>query len=475
MIDIVCINPKEYSGAGFFGGMPPLGLAWIATTLEKHDYSVRIIDLEIENVEIKSLITDLQPKVVCISGSSHTRFESFKIAKEIKEVDTSIITLYGGPHATFTAQDTLSHIKEIDVIVCGEGEYTVLNVINKIIKDDGNLSEVAGISYKGKGGIIYHNPPGPRIEDLDLIGFPARHLLKMDSYHLNLEFINIPATSIMTSRGCPINCSYCSASAMWGKRYTYRSAVSVADEIEEILSKYNVKGIKFFDSTLTLNRNHIKSLCEEFQKRGFNFPWECEIRVNTVDKELLAMMKRSGCYYVDFGVESASPRVLKLMHKGITIEQVENVLNWADELGIYTKVFFTYGHIGETLEDALMTMKFVKKHRHKITSLGGGVGINIYPGTEVERYAREKSYLPPNFSWSEPYDNSEYQFLGVAPGIPLLLQSQMDYSTLRKLRYLELKKKIIEPKSLFEKLLKMKSYEDWKKAWIILKEMVKGI
>lgn len=473
MVDVLCVNPLEKAKAFSFGGMIPLGLAWISAVLEENGVEVEICDLEVEKVDFKEVIERIKPKIVCIGGTTHSRFESFRLAKVCKEIDSSILTVYGGVHATFTSEDSLSHIKDIDIIVRGEGELTVLELAKWRLKNQRTLEDILGISYR-KNGQILHNPQRPRIQNLDSLPFPARHLCKMNLYDLKLDFLDVSAGSIMTARGCPINCSFCSASSMWGKNYTNCSAVKIVNEIELLLSKYEMKGIKFFDSTLTLNRPHIESICDEILKRGLQFPWECEVRVGTVDKELLLRMKKAGCYYIDLGIESASDKVLKLMHKNINLNKAEELINLAYELGIRTKVFFLFGHIGETMEDALMTSKFIDKHRNKIATLSSRVGVIIYPGTAVEQYARENGYLPKNFSWAEPYLNDkELEFLSAPPDIPVLIQPQLGLSELKKLRRKELKGRFSNLKIIWAKIKKIRNKNELKRFWAIAKEMIK--
>ena len=222
---------------------------------------------------------------------------------------------------------------------------------------------------------------------------------------------------------------------MFGTQLTFRSPKNVVDEIEILLNDYHYQGIKFFDSTLTLKRKHVEDLCAEIHRRKLKFPWECEIRVNGMTYELLRTMHDAGCYYVDFGVESASPTVLKSMHKGITLEQVENVFRWTKELGIYTKVFFTFGHIGETLEDARATVEFMERNAKFIDVAATGIGVRIYPGTEVEWFARTNNLFPTNFSWSEPFVDQSIESLGNDPSIPVLIQPQFGWREFRKIEF----------------------------------------
>jgi radical SAM superfamily enzyme YgiQ (UPF0313 family) len=430
--DVLLLHPSEQGKT--FGSMPPLGMAWITSFLQSQGISTTLIDLQVTNTTIESLLQTYHPLVVGIGGTSHTRFESFTIARKIKSYNPKIQTIYGGSHATFTADDTLKHISEIDFIVRGEGEQTTQQLVARLLAGSSDFNSIRGISYR-KNQQIIHNPDVERIQNLDVLPFPYRDLNAIQHYKLLLDSLNIPAASIMSSRGCPINCSFCSASAMFGTQLTFRSPRNVVDEIEILLKDYHYQGIKFFDSTLTLKKNHVESLCAEIHRRKLTFPWECEIRVNGMTYNLLRTMRDAGCYYVDFGVESASPSVLKSMHKDITLEQVENVFRWTKELGIYTKVFFTFGHIGETLEDARATVDFMERNAKFIDVAATGIGVRIYPGTEVERFARMNNLFQKDFSWSTPFVDQSIESLGNDPLIPVLIQSQFGWHEFRKIEF----------------------------------------
>jgi anaerobic magnesium-protoporphyrin IX monomethyl ester cyclase len=430
--DVLLLHPAEKGIT--FGGMPPLGMSWITAYLQSKEIPTALIDLQVSKKSLETYLQLHKPKLVGIGGTSHTRYESFSIACKVKAFDPTIVVLYGGSHATFTADDTLQHIQNIDIVVRGEGELTTERIAAQVLRGNSDFANIPGISYRRKN-IIVHNPDVERIRDLDILPFPCRDPEALSRYNLLLDFLNVPAASIMSSRGCPVNCSFCSASAMFGTQLTFRSAQNVVDEIEILLKEYRYQGIKFFDSTLTLNRSHVEALCAEIQRRKLKFPWECEIRVNGMSRDLLRTMRAAGCYYVDFGVESASPSVLKSMHKGITLDQVNNVLLWAKELDIHTKVFFTFGHIGETLEDARTTIEFMEKQSRFISVAATGLGIRIYPGTEVEQYALSTGCLKSEFSWAAPFSDQDVVSLGNDPFVPILLQPQFGWREFRKVEF----------------------------------------
>jgi anaerobic magnesium-protoporphyrin IX monomethyl ester cyclase len=462
--DIILIYPALEQGKNPHGSVLPLCYAWISSLLEKNDISVRIVDYQIEDVDIEELIREENPLCVGVSGTTQSRFSSFQIINRIKAVDRDILTLYGGPHATPAAEDTLSHLPTLDVVVRNEGELTTLEIMTALKRDRNiDTSKILGISFRENGQIV-HNPGRPFLKDLDELPFPGWHLFKMDRYRIKLEKLDLPAHVILTSRGCPFQCSFCSARLLWGGHYATRTAGNIADELEYLAERYGIKGYKIFDSTFTVSRAHVLAVCREIKKRGLEvLPWECEIRADTVDKDLLRTMKEAGCYYVDVGMESASPRVLKTIHKNITIRQIENVIDWADELGLLVKLFLTWGHPTETYQEAMLTYRFYKKHKAAVRHLATHIGIMIYPGTGVEKFAIENACLPPDFSWSAPYYEASNINLGCDPRVPLLFQPQLQFKHLAKIHFKIHWKPLFTLSNVLKKLREVILYQDLRK------------
>lgn len=467
MTDIILIYPAMGEGINPHGSVLPLCFAWMASLLEKNGISVRIVDFQIENVDLGQLLLNDRPLCVGVSGTTQSRFQSFEILEEVKKTDKTIVTLYGGPHATPAAEDTLVHIRSIDAIVRNEGEITVLEIM-KSLKRNGKIdfTKIAGVSYPANGRIV-HNPSRPLLKDLDQLPFPAWHLFKMDRYEMKLDALELPAHVILTSRGCPYNCSFCSARLLWGGQYSKRSAGNVVDELEHLVNIYSIKGYKIFDSTFTVDQRHVLSICNEIRKRGLEYlPWECEIRADTVDKKLLRIMKEAGCYYIDVGLESASHRILKTISKGISTRQMENLINWSDELGLMMKLFLTFGHPTETYKEAMETIRFMEKYKSMAHRMATHVGIMIYPGTGVEKFAREHQYLPSNFSWSQPFYEVSNKHLGSDPSVPLLLQPQMSYKHLAKIQIKIHWRPLLNISNILRKIFYMLRYRNLRKKHI---------
>lgn len=462
-LDVLAIYPCA-AEVKAFDAMPPLGLALIAAFIRENGYSVQIIDQQVDDSDVGTIIQKSKPSFILIGGTSHSRFEAFQIAIIAKQEHPETTVVYGGPHATFTAENSLSNHKEIDFIVHGEGEFTSLELIEW--KKRGAIHEelctIKGISYRNEGKII-SNERRPYIKDLDQLPNPARDLLQMEKYNTELEIIGLPATSIITARGCPIGCTYCSASQMFQNHYSKRSAINIVNEIEELIEVYGIKGYKIFDSTFTLSRSHVLSFCNELEKRKINIPWECEIRVDSVDFELLERMKHVGCYYVGVGIESADQSVLNEMHKGIKIENSKNLFKWAQNLNIYVKTFFSIGHINETYDAGKKTIDFIRKNRSLIKMIILNPGIRIYPGTEIDTYAQKNNFYPTGFNWSKPYLN-EYNKQLYLPvnNIPILIQPQMGIKELRKLRIYYL---VIRFLSIEHIIFRIKYHKKYGQLW----------
>lgn len=433
-MDIALINPPEIKFHGYKPSMCPLGLAMIAGVLEKNGYSVKIIDGQLDNLSVRALqskLIDLKPEIVGITGTTWNRFDSFETANTAKKTLPTSAVVYGGPHATFAAADTLKNISSIDVIVRGEGEVTFLELVRAIEAKTG-FENITGISYR-KEGKIFHNGDRPLIENMDTLPWPARHLIDMKKY--NNSLFGIPAITVITARGCPMKCVFCSAGAMWGNKYRYRTTENVVDEIEYLKREYGIKAIWFFDDTLTLNRKHIDRLIREFNRRRLDITWYCGIRLDTVDRELLRNMREAGCIHVSFGVESGSQKVLDRINKRINLSQLDNVAKWTKEFGICAKAFFMFGLPEETYEDAKKTVELIKKYKGIVDIIAISGGTSIHPGTEVERFARQNGYLPDDFSWSEPFYEYQNPTIGRDPRLPTLIQPQMGFKELRELNF----------------------------------------
>lgn len=419
--------------------MPPLGIAWLAAVLRENGFKdVCLFDSmanHYSNEQIIELLKKYGPDLIGISFGTQIRFSAFELARLVKKNFPGIPVVVGGPHPTLTPQDTLENIPEIDVVVRGEGEISFLNLVRNIESGSNDFSGIKGISFRDKNGAIRHNPPEIPIHDLDSLPLPARDLLPIEKYDKTTTLSNKRALNIMTSRGCPYWCVYCSTSEQWGHSIRHRSPKSVVDEIELILKNYSfIEGIRFFDDVLTMDKKRVLEICSEILRRKLNFVWECEARANTIDKELVLAMKKAGCEFIDLGIESGSDRILKNIKKGITVEQAIAAAKTIKEAGIGMKAFFMHGLPGETYEDIKKTV-FLSRYLHYNLGVEGttqGISV-IYPGTELEKIAKESGTLPKDFSWAKYYERDRsYPPLDPCIYMPIFEQPNLTYEQIFK-------------------------------------------
>ncbi|MFH1780773.1 MAG: radical SAM protein, partial [Candidatus Nealsonbacteria bacterium] len=321
--------------------MPPLGIAWLAAVLRENGFKdVSIIDSianRYTNEQVLDLLKNSRPDIVGISFGTQIRFNAFDLARLIKKELPAILIVAGGPHATLCPQDTLENISEIDIICRGEGEYSFLNLV-KVVAEKGDISAVRGISFRDTSGKIIHNDPQSPIENLDSLPFPARDLLPMEKYEQKTTLSKKRCTNIMSTRGCPYQCVFCSVSRQWGHQIRYRSSKNVVDEIELVLKTYPfLKAIRFFDDVFTMDKNRVLEICRLMSERNLNISWECEARANTIDEEMVLAMKKSGCEFIDLGIESGSDRILKNIKKNITVKQAIEAAKTIKKAGIGLK------------------------------------------------------------------------------------------------------------------------------------------
>jgi len=384
--------------------MPFLGVGYLASSLEQEGHQVHIIDAHVEKLSWRKLrerLEKISPSVVGFSFTTENRFEAFRLIEQVKRAFPQVITIAGGPHVTPTPTDTLNNITALDLIVRGEGEATMVELAYCLEKGK-DYSGVLGLSYR-RNGEVKNNPRRPFIENLDSLPFPARHLTPWGRYNFILEVPGrgkVKHANLITSRGCPFSCNFCATQNSWGRRFRARSAENVLQEIKQLVANYGVKGIWFFDDAFTPNRQRVWDICQGLIEAKLDLSWFCEIRVDTVDKELLQKMKESGCYCVAFGVESGSQRILdQVIGKKISLQQVKEVTQWCGELGIKTNPFFIFSHPEETKEDIEQTMEMIRNwppNSYISLSL-----LHIYPGTRLEATAKQKGILPPDFSWAK--------------------------------------------------------------------------
>ena len=408
--------------------MPPLGLLYLGAVLERAGHEVRVVPGDILGLswrDVEREIRDFEPDIIGSSCLTENRFQSFKLIKLCKKVRPRALTILGGPHASMAAEDTLAHLPELDVAVRGEGEITIGEICEAIEAGKGKdfLDNVEGISCR-MNGEIKTNSPRPPIKDLDSLPFPAFHLVPFEKYDFSMDvpgWGKFPAANMITSRGCPHQCNFCATPAHWGRRVRTRSAQGIITEIEYLVQKFGVRVIYFCDDTFNTSPKRVEEICKQILERKLNIFWKCDVRVDLMDKPLLERMKEAGLFHLSFGLEAGSERVrTEVINKPISIDSFRYLIQWCHELNIVPNAFFILSHPTETWEEAERTIKIIEEYGDKIES--SIALLHIYPGTPLEKRAREMGILPAHFSWTKR-DRSITALPAAQGNVPLFLDN----------------------------------------------------
>ena len=364
----------------------PLGLGYIAAVLRDAGHEVTLLDPEPLGMSLTNIgkkLAEESPGVVGITCATPNFGMACQIAQVTKQA-TDAVTVLGGVHASALPEAVLSNHPEFDVIAVGEGEYTMLELCNNAI----DLPAVKGIVFR-EGDSLHRTSPRPFTTDVDKLPFPARDLVDLNKYRLQVHLDRGKrSTTMITSRGCPYRCTFCASYLTTGYRFRARSPEYVVREIEHLVDNYGIELISFVDDTFTVDQERAKRICNLIIDRGIDSDWFCFARVDTVSRELLELMKKAGCYALLYGIESANQKVLKDIKKGITPDQARRALKISNELGLKTEAGFILGNPKDTRETIEETIDFALELKPVIGSFNRLVP---YPGTEIfEKYYKSK-------------------------------------------------------------------------------------
>jgi anaerobic magnesium-protoporphyrin IX monomethyl ester cyclase len=372
----------------------PLGLGYLAAVLEEAGHQVQIYDAAVEDEPLGNVLDRIKFEVVGISSTTPLINEAWEAAREAQA--HGAITILGGPHPTLLPDESMQR-PEVDLVVRGEGEETIIEIVSNLQSPIPNLqsqsferatwSRIAGLSFRDENGEIVHNPPRPLRDDLDSIPFPAHHLLKIERY-TNLQPLTdglnprARAYTIVTSRGCPYNCIYCSK-AITGRIWRPRSPENVVAEWRWLVRDLGATEIGVTDDTMTLDMERAKTICRMLIAERLNtVPWITihGINVRNTDEELLRLMKQAGCKRVGFGVESGNQRVLDSIKKQQTVDEIRRAFANAKKAGLETMGFFIFGLPTATEESMEDTIRLALELDPELANF---MIAAPYPGTEM--------------------------------------------------------------------------------------------
>ncbi len=382
---VLLISPQ---GSNIYAKMkvalPPLGIAYLAAVIREKGHKVKIIDRSIE--QQKLLPEDFAPfDLIGISADTPRYPEAVEIARTAKKAG-KMVTM-GGYHVTFLDKEALE-TGVVDIIIRGEAEEIIVNLIDALEKKK-DLSTVKGISFVRDGNLI-RTPVAPPPQNLDAMPFPARDLLSLKKY--SSQMAGLPVTNLITSRGCPFNCYFCSSSKFGGLKWRYRSAKSIADEIEILYHDYGYRTFAFMDDNFTLSKRRVMNFADELEKRKMNdIIWWCFSRVDILvrNEDMVKRMAEAGAFQVFLGLESHNEQTLNDYGKNVGNKEQDQAIKLLHKYGINIHGSFIVGDINETKEMAMQTARWVQKVNPRVTQFSI---LTPYPGTalynDVEREGR---------------------------------------------------------------------------------------
>jgi radical SAM superfamily enzyme YgiQ (UPF0313 family) len=354
---------------------PPMGLLYIATILEQNGFNVKLVDLTVDLLSQDTLVEILKefnPGVVGVSVQAASFSTAIEIARLTKMCSPDTMMVFGGPFVTFVYEEALKH-PHVDCVVLFEGEMTMLEICKSASEGKGIPPGIAGIAARNNGS-IQMSPANGYIKDLDAIPIPSREFLKKELY-------STPFT-VISARGCPGDCIFCSAKAFWGKAYRARSAKSIFEEVRYLSTQYpEMDHFMFADDTFTVHRQRVFEFCRLMTESSLRIPWGCLSRVDVIDEELITKMRAAGCYRIKFGIENGSNDILKSIGKRITVEKVEEAIRLAHEARMLVNGSIILGLPQDTMQTMKKTIEFAVYLKEKY-DCRMQVGINTpFPGT----------------------------------------------------------------------------------------------
>jgi len=394
--------------------VPPLGLAYLASAMERDGHRVRILDAFAQGLSWNEFAGEVKREkadLIGIGGMTPTIDNTLRAAKICRPYTRHMVI--GGPHLSVYRQEFFRNGLDFDFGIQGEGEESFRALVQRLEggKDPWDIPGLVGPEKI--------NPPGNFIQDLDSIPFPARHLLPNRAYHYAL-WPGKKVTTMITSRGCPYRCIFCDKST-FGSKWRARSPQNVLDEMEQIVKDIKIQSIIIYDDLFTLEKERVKEICQGILERGWRCEWKCEGRVDRVDEGMLRWMKRAGCSLIAYGVESGNEIGLEYLQKGITLRQIRRAFQLTRQAGIRPMAYFILGIPVETYEQSLQTIELAKELNPDYAQFSI---LSPFKGTKLYAEAKAKGWYQ-EVEANNPFDKDQRR--------PVLLSENWSEETLRKI------------------------------------------
>jgi anaerobic magnesium-protoporphyrin IX monomethyl ester cyclase len=387
---VLLTQPASNFGLRNVVGMksPPLGLAYIGAVAERLGCQVKVIDsasVGLTSRQLVDRIVEYEPDVFGVGTTTMGYKEGLSLISAVKERLGRTFTVMGGPHVTFTDDETLRKCPQLNTVVRGEGEKTFEELL-MAVQSGASLSAVKGLTYRVNGDIC-RNADRPFVQDLDSLGFAGYHLLPMNTYKMGRG--NLYACMI-TSRGCPYQCSFCSSSNLFGKKWRFRSPEHVVAEMEYLKDRFGCREIEILDDTFTVSPQRADRICELLIKKNLDLPWSASSRIGTLTAEMARKLKRAGCTTLYLGFESASQEVLDSLCKGIKLEEAFKTMEVIRKAGLRAIGSFIIGCPADTVKTIKKTIRFARALSPRYAQF---TLLTPYPGTPFYDQAQSSGLI----------------------------------------------------------------------------------
>lgn len=387
-------QPLSRRAAEKLGIFPSLSLGGLAAWVRQHGFQVKLIDLHVENIYPKDAadrVREWDPHIVALTAKTLGWPAVIEIAQMVREAAPNAKVVVGGPHLSIYAKESMTW-PCFDVAVVGDGEETFLDLCQQVA-GGATVDELAGtpgtVVRKSDGEIVQG---GPRAipKDIDRYPMTAWDLMPLGDYHC-LTLLK-PFATMVTTRGCPWHCGYCSQ--VYSERLRFRSVELVVEEMQYLVDHYGIREIVFFDETFTIGKKRMHKLADEILRRNIKVKFNIRARVDTVDREVVRDLKRAGLRSIHMGVEAGTDRLLKIMNKRITREQTERAFRICREEGVDTRGYFMIGYYDATPQDIEETIRFAAGLGLDWASFSVATAL---PATDLYRIAQERGYVDGDF------------------------------------------------------------------------------
>jgi len=485
-MNILLINPpgqlKNLLGAGeiFVPKYEPLGLLYIAAVIKKSGYAVTVIDSYAEGLsleDLKTRILNQGPDIVGISTLTCNGAISYKLGQWLKRTLPNMLVVLGNIHAQVYAKQYLEN-GCCDIVVHGEGEYTFLEIIKSYEKKL-RLGDIPAISFLDANGTYCKTPGSAIITDLEKLPFPSRDLVNPNLYNLteisNQLYIggrNTVAKTMSTSRGCPYRCTFCVVHA--NNRQRFNSAIRVVEEMGILEKEYGASYVTIVDPLFIGNKQRLFAICSEIKKRGLKIKWGCDAHIHLITPDLIEEVESAGCYELDFGIESGVQRLLDIIRKGTTIQQIKEAIYTTKKYSrIHISGLFILGLPTETYKDSLETIRFAKSLPLDMAQFSI---LTPYPGSPLFNELSEKGQIDTGIRKDGSMDISVWEryssYISFTDNNPIWVTPELSHTVIKRLQKKAQREFYLRPSQIIKHLRRVRADNLFELIKVLLKAFV---